>query len=103
MPNFDKYNWAFLTFYSQQHGAIKNIFKNHGRFLGPLIPERPDVIYRGVSSLRNIVAPYIVDPPRKSLFFQELNPCHKCGVCRVYAFKGMKMYSFSSNKTNKIY
>lgn len=60
----EDFGLAFLTTYSSQHWAIERIIKND-RVLGPLLSDRPRVIFRGASNLRSIdsIAPNVLDPP----------------------------------------
>lgn len=71
----DSFKFSFVTVYSNQHYDIKKFIQKHWKVLqgdqvlGPIIPEQPQVVYRGVPPLRLQVAPNIVDPPKKVSFF----------------------------------
>lgn len=73
--------------------------------LGPSLPERPQVIYRGVPPLRLQVAPNVLDAPNRVPFFQNSKgffPCRKCKVCRINGDKNRKICQFKSNSTTKV-
>lgn len=63
----------FITSYSTQHYRIKNILRKHWHLLGndrvikTFIPEKPQIVFRGVPSLRDKIAPNVVDPPTKKI------------------------------------
>lgn len=59
----------FITIYSVQHTSIRNLIMKHWHILNndPLLPtvllDRPQVIYRGGSSLKDRLAPNVINPP----------------------------------------
>lgn len=63
----------FITTFSTQHQLIKKIIRKHWHQLGndriiqTFLPVNPQVIFRGVPSLRDRVAPNVVDPPTKRI------------------------------------
>lgn len=73
----NKFGWSFFTTYSVQSRQIKEIFKKHwgilqnDRFLGPAIPERAGVIFRGAQSIQGQIAP-VIDPPKTSLSYNNV-------------------------------
>lgn len=80
----------FITTLSTQHYQIKNIIRKHWHLLGnvrvikTILPTNPEVIFRGVPSLRDKVASNVVDPPtKKCAFFQKLTGYHQCWKCQV--------------------
>lgn len=74
----DRHKWSLVTSFSRQYKQIKDIICRHlkvlknDRFLGPVLPERAGVIYRGVQPLSGAIAPNVVDPPVKPIFFEHL-------------------------------
>ena len=107
--NQNQFVSPFITSYSNQHFLIKKLVRKHWHLikedaiLGPALPEQPHVVFRGVPSLRDSLAPGVVDPPRnKPMFFQHIigyHKCKKCAVCKINAIKERKTLSFVSNST----
>lgn len=69
--------WSFFTPFSIQHRQIKNIFNRHDvlkndRIMGPLLPERADVICRGAPNLQMRTSSNIINSPSKPTFFIAL-------------------------------
>lgn len=86
--NTEDYGLAFFTTFSSQHLAIKRIIERHWPFindqvLGPLLSDRPHVIFRGASNLRNTIAPNVPDPPIRPTFFGDLKGYYLCGKCHA--------------------
>lgn len=101
-----------MTAFSVQHKQIKYIFNRHwkvlknDRVLGPALPDRAAVIYRGTPSLRGQIAPNVIDPPTRPSFFHNLKgyyPCCKCNVCVHNACRRRKSKTFESTSTSAIY
>lgn len=73
----NKYKWSFFTTFSIQHRQIKEIFNKHwkvlrsDRYLGPVLPKRAGVIYRGARSIQGQIAPNVFNPPRTISFFNN--------------------------------
>lgn len=110
--NNNIHEFSLVTTYSRQHYDIKKILRKHwavlknDKVLGPSLPERPQVIYRGVPPLRLQVAPNVLDAPNRVPFFQNSKgffPCHKCKVCRINGDKNRKICQFKSNSATKVY
>lgn len=65
----------FITTFLTQHYLIKKIIRKHWHLLGndmivkTFLPVNPQVIFRGVPSLQDRVAPNVVDPPSKKVSF----------------------------------
>lgn len=85
-----KFKWSFTTQFSVQHKQVKDILNHHSKilksnpYLGPVLPDKAGVIYRGAPPLRNRIAPNVINPPMRPTFFQDLKgyyPCGKCNVC----------------------
>lgn len=107
----DRFRWSMITRYFNQHFSIKKIFKKHwsvlqnDRVLGPVIPEKTVIIFRGAPSLRHNIAPDVIDPLKMLSFFQSMKgffPCRRCSICQINAFKGRKCETFQSTVTNNI-
>lgn len=106
------FKWSMLTSFSTQHRKFLNIVRRHwevlrsDRVLGPLLPEKAKVIFRGAPSLRLKVAPNVLDPPVRPSFFHNLKgfyPCRKCRVCKLNHCRDRKILSFSSTTTGARY
>lgn len=107
-----RFRWALLTSFSTQHRQIKNIMRKHwgvlkqDSILGPLIPEGANVIFRGVPSLKGQIAPNIINPPTRPLFFHDWTgffPCRKCTVCQHNNIRTRKVSEFASTVTGRRY
>lgn len=63
------FSWPFITGYSHQHYMIKKLVCKHwhilknDHILGSTLPDRPQVVFRGVPSLKDTLAPGFCDPP----------------------------------------
>lgn len=101
----------FITTFSTQHHQIKSIIHKHWHLLGndrvikTFLPTNPQVIFRGVPSLRDRVAPNFVYPPTKKLtFFQNLmgyHQCRRCQICSLNKSRTRKMDTFVSTSTSR--
>lgn len=99
----------FITTFSTQHNQIKRIIRNHwhllsnGRVIKTFLPTNPQVVFRCVPSLRDNVAPNVVDPTKKLAFFQNLigyHQCQKCQVCSLNRNRIRKTEVFVSTSTS---
>lgn len=104
--------FSFFTGSSIQHRQIKNIFNKYSNVLkndwvlGPVLPDRARVIYKGAPLLKGRVAPNIINPLTKSSFSHNLMgsyPCRKCIVCCHNVTLGRRVESFGSTVTNRTY
>ena len=102
----------FITNYSIQHGSIKQLLNKHWHLarndpiLKGLLPEKPRVVFRGAPSLRNQVAPNILNPPQNGLntFFNQLTgfyQCRRCRVCSLNSCRSRRTIRFESTTTRK--
>lgn len=101
----------FITMYLTQLFLIKKIIRKHWHLLGndriinTFLPANPQVIFKGILSLRDRIAPNIVDPPTKRLsFFQNLSgyhQCRRCQVCTLNKSKTRRTESFISTSTSR--
>lgn len=99
----------FITTYSSQHNSIAKLLKKHwhvlknDHVLGPILPAKPQVIYRGAPSLKNRVAPNVLDPPlTKKGFFEYMIGFYQCRRCRVCSLSGCahrRTHNFISTST----
>lgn len=108
----DTFHNPFITNFSCQHSSVKHIVKKHwhilknGRVLKSILPDKPQVVFRGAPSLKDKLAPNILNPPSiRPTFFSELTgyyQCRKCQVCSLNGCKTRRTTSFSSScKKNK--
>lgn len=112
VENREDFSLAFLTTYSSQHWAIKRIFKRHwpviknDRILRPLLSDNPLVLFKGATNLRHLLAPNVLDPPKRPTFLGDLKgffPCRKCKVCKVNALCDRRLTKFTSEGTGVTY
>lgn len=73
--------------------------------LGSTLPDKPQVVFRGVTLVKELVAPSVCDPysVNKPMFFQNLvgyYRCKTCAVCSINAIKDKKITHFSSLGTS---
>lgn len=107
----DKIGVPFITNFSNQHHSIKHIVNKHWHILGndrllkTILPPKPQVVFRGVPSLRDKLAPNIIDPPTNiPHFFGEFTSyyqCRRCQVCSLNGCKARRSTSFTSSVTSK--
>lgn len=108
--NGNNFSCPFITGYSHQHFSIKKLLSKHWHIvkndgiLGPVLPDRPQVVFRGVPSIKSFVGPSVCDPPTtKPMFFQNLvgyYRCKSCAVCSINAVKDRKVSHFHSTSTS---
>lgn len=76
----------FITTFSTQHHQIQNIIQKHWYILGDdrtiktFLPIKPQVIFRGVPSLRENCPQCSRPPDKKVSFFQNLAGYHQCSI-----------------------
>lgn len=108
----NKFKWSFFTSYSIQHREIKKFFNKHwkvllnDKVLGPSLPDRAGIIYRGARSIQGEIAPNTLDPPHVVSFFQECKGyflCRKCNVCLHNICGRCKSSTFVSTVTMQSY
>lgn len=90
---------------------INKIIKKHWQvlksdnILGPKLPEKPNVIFRRNTALKDTFAPSSINPPETKIgMFGNLKgffPCKRCKLCKTS--KTVSTSSFSSNVTSKRY
>lgn len=82
----------FITTISVQHMNVKKMMRKqhilkNDQIFNPVLPDKPQVVYRGAPSLRHTVTPNILNPPSiKTSFFQNLTgffQCKRCPVCSI--------------------
>lgn len=89
--------------------VYKKIIRKHWHLLGndriinTFLPVAPQVIFRGVPSLGDRVAPNVVDPPPKKVSsFQKISgyhQCRRCQVCTLNKIRSKKTELFISTST----
>ena len=108
----NRFGCSMITGFSNQYFSVKKIFNKYwnilknDRILGPAIPDKPVVLFRGAPSLRHKLAPNVINPPNVISFFQTMKgffPCRKCNICKVNQFQGRRIESFQSTQTLKSY
>ena len=72
-----------------------------------MLPVRPNVVFRGASTIGSRIAPSVHDPPRATRTFLEnltgYFRCKRCQVCSLNSCKNRKICSFQSTATNKTF
>lgn len=64
-----KFDIPFIMSYSSQHYTIKHIIQKHwhillnNNVLAQLLPPKPQVVYRGVTSIKNRIVQNVLDLP----------------------------------------
>ena len=101
----------FITSYSIQHGSVKQLINKHWHLvkndpvLKELLPERSRVIFKGAPSLRNRIAPNILNPPCSvPNFLEQLTgfyQCRRCRVCSNNSCRIRRTTMFESTATGK--
>lgn len=101
----------FITTYSVQHKSIKNLINKHwhiinnDQILRTVLPNRPQMVYKGAPSLRNRVAPNVLNSPIiKASLFENLAGFYQCRRCRVCSHNGCtqrRTHMFSSTSTSR--
>lgn len=108
----NKHKWSLLTNFSIQHKQIKAILARHWRvlkndpILGPVLPERSGIIFKGAPSIRGQIASNVIDPPRIRSFFHNMKgffPCKRCNVCLHNISGRRRTETFFSTSTGKEY
>lgn len=109
-PNMGTSFVPFITTYSVQHSGIRRLITKHWHILNndpvlnSVLPARPQVVYKGAPSLRNRLAPNILNPPsKKKGFFEHLTGFYQCRRCRVCSINGCTnrlTLSFASTSTS---
>lgn len=107
----NNFAWPFIAGYSNQHFPIKKLVRKHWHLikndtvLGSFLPEWPQLVFRGVPSLKDSLAPGACDPPTtKPMFFQNLvayHKCKRCAVCSINHIRDRKTTKFVSNSTSQ--
>lgn len=100
--------------YNEQHKKHEKIITRHWgillnyRILRPALPTHHLFIYRHAPTLRDLVAPGVVDPPinKETKLFSFLSgfyACGRCAACKKCCNNIRKRKDFSSTVTNKNY
>ena len=101
----------FVTTFSTQHFSVKKLLKKHWHILkndpilGPVLPDNPQVIFKGGSALRHKLAPNVLEPPViKTTFlnsFTGFYQCRKCRVCSLSGCEHRRTHLFVSTATGE--
>lgn len=100
--------------YSIQYKKFERIIAKHwpilknDQTLGPVLPDRPEFIYRKAPSLRDRLAPGVVDPPKTMnntlfKFLLGFYACGNCATCRKASKNIRRWKDFISTVTRKRY
>lgn len=103
------FHLSLVTSFSTQHRVVKHILGKYWhilqnyRVLGTRLSPKPQVIFRGVPSLKDKIVHNILDPPSRSPLLHNLTGYFKCRGCQVCHVKKRKITEFSSKVTSKSY
>lgn len=106
--------YKILLDYSIQHKKFERIVKKHwpilqhDRVLGQVLPSCPQFIYRKAPTLRDKLAPGVINPPKKqtSTLFSFLTgffACGKCPACKKVRNNIKKRKNFIATATQVSY
>lgn len=96
------------------HKKFEKIVRRHwpilkqDRVLGPALPEYPEFVYRKAPSLRDKLAPGVINPPvlfenRIFSFLTGFHTCGRCPSCKQARGNVKKRKEFFATATNKVY
>lgn len=95
--------------YSCQHFSVRRMLNKHWHIikndpvLGPSLPDRPQLVFRGAPSISSRVVSAACDPPvHKPMFFQHMTgyfKCKNCEVCAINALTERKVCQFITNNS----
>lgn len=106
-----KAEFSMITGFNIHHKQVEKILKKHwpilkeDKILGPVLPGKPQVIYRRAPSLATRITKSAIDEPRtvRMLDQKGFYRCGKCMMCKQTAMKERKSISFKSNQNNKVH
>ena len=115
-PNPDVNNFRMILDYSVEFKAFERIINKNwsilknDRVLGPVLPARPQFIYKIAPSLRDRLAPSVLNPPipRENKLFTFLGGFYACGRCvsckhsKTNVKKRKKFLSFATSREYEI-
>lgn len=107
-------SYRIILDYNIQYKKLEHIIAKHwpilkgDRTLGPVLPDHPRFIYRKAPSLRDRVAPGVIDPPKTVTsrlfgFLSGFYACGKCATCRKASRNIKRRKEFVSYVTKKSY
>ena len=107
-------NHKILLDYNIQHKKFERIIVKHwavlkgDTVLGPVLPERPQFVYKKAPALRDLIAPGVIDPPiiprpRLFNFLSGFYACGRCATCKHVKNNIKKRKQFSSTVTRTEY
>ena len=107
-------NFKMVLDYNIQYKKFEKIVAKHWPILkgdvvlGPALPDRPQFIYRKAPSLRDSLAPGVIDPPVVAQlklfdFLSGFYACGRCATCKHVKQHIKKRKSFCSNVTQLEY
>lgn len=108
----NRFEWSLVTQFSVQHKQVKSILNCHWNvlrndpILGPVLPSKAGIIFRGSPSLHSQISHNVIDAPIKPTFFPESKgyyACEKCNVCTHNLCGRKKSESFQSTVTSTVY
>lgn len=102
--------WSFVTTFSSHFWWVNRTIQKYWQILksdnilGLQLPERPKVLFCKNQTLKDLVAPSVVDPPPRVSMLGNLKgffPCRKCSACA--SSKTIRTSTFSSYVTSRTY
>ena len=109
------FEFKIVLDYNIQYRQFEKIVNKHwevlkkDKVLGTVLPAHPRFIYRKAPSLRDVVAPGVIDPPppfKENRIFNFLSgfyACGRCQSCKQCKFNIKKRKEFTSFSTKKSY
>lgn len=106
------FSFPFNTGYSHEHFSVKKLIHKHWhilkkniKYLDLFFPKKT-LVYRGIPSLKDSLAPSVCDPPNNNIlmFFQNLVGFYKrkkCAVCSINSIRARKITKFISTSTSQ--
>lgn len=110
----DNFEYRIILDFNIQHKKFEKIILRHwdilkkDNILGSVLPARPKFIYRRPPTLRDMLAPSVVDPPvikenRIFSFMSGFYACGKCPACEQCKHNLKKRKEFIASATKRTY
>lgn len=103
--------YSMITGFNIHHKQVEKILKKHwpilkeDKILGPVLPGKPQVIYRRAPSLATRITKSAIDEPKplKLMDQKGFYRCGKCMMCKQTGMKERKSISFKSNYNGRVH
>lgn len=104
-----QHHMAFFTAFSKQLKWVNRILANWkilkgDKVLGPVLPDKPQVVFRKAHTQRNIVALNVIERPLKVRMIENLNGFYPCRRYNIFLnSRTIRTSKFTSRVTSKEY